>query len=118
MFKTALMMTAASAVLLATAPASATVTLSGTPVASSSPFGEKSDSTFSWVNIKPGVWAFEPGKPTVFEARGGPAPITDFDEITALPEPMSWGMMLIGLTAVGWTLRTRKRSEQRIVSFV
>ena len=33
-------------------------------------------------------------------------------EGTAVPEPASWAMMLVGFVAIGWTARTRRRRRQ------
>lgn len=37
-------------------------------------------------------------------------------DITAVPEPLTWGMMIVGLSLVGGTMRSRRRSTVSVLA--
>ena len=55
---------------------------------------------------------FSIGRPAALGPGSVPA-----SPATAVPEPMSWAMMIAGLTAVGWSVRTLHQRGKRTIAF-
>jgi len=51
------------------------------------------------------------------DARTGPA-TADFSAVSAVPEPSTWALMLIGFGLVGGALRTSKRRQKFAVKYI
>lgn len=85
------------------------ITLGGDDFLSSAKFGtpygpfDDSWGLFQFTNVP----AF--GVPGVLEAATGSFTLTEAS-IAAVPEPATWGMMVVGLAGIGGMLRTRRRA--------
>lgn len=112
MFKTALMMAAVPAALIAPTPVSALVFL-GNGISSPAVVTAPEALTLYRTNWVTPAWDKRVNEPTMtspdfVEARGDP-PGLFLLPMADLPEPMSWAMMVIGMGAIGWSLRAGQR---------
>lgn len=121
MFKFALKLAAAPAFLLAAMPAHSVELLSSnslTVMAAQSPFVLNDVDLWYGRTISSQrlFKLIELGDPALLDppTRSGPIGPT----AAIMPEPMSWAMMIMGLAAVGGTIRLLHRRSDRTVSFV
>ena len=124
MFKVALKLAAMPALMLVAMPAHAAETLSpsGLTIASAAnPFLSADVYRYDWYakqreSNQLVLFMIDLDNPFLGPVgRVGPAagPV-----VTIMPEPMSWALMIAGMTAVGWSIRSQHRRTGHPISFV
>ncbi|MBT2188498.1 hypothetical protein [Sphingobium nicotianae] len=129
MLKIALKLAAAPALMLAAMPAHAADTLSNglTTITPDNPFAYSDVAHYDWISKRDNAGQLvlymidldNPvlGRPQVLGPTPGRGPAAG-PVVTIMPEPMTWALMITGLTAVGWSLRSLHRRGSHPVSFV